>query len=133
MSMSYTALLAIVNVKTKSKFEATDIMLALEEVEQAIKNYCNIAEVPKALYFTWANMAIDLLSYNYETNRASDTMPVASVPVDVTEVKMGDTTFKMGDGPNQDPRTKALRSHMPNLDDIVMNYRQQLNLFRRIW
>ena len=38
------------------------------EIEQKIKNYCHIPKVPKALYYTWANMVLDLLDYENAYN-----------------------------------------------------------------
>jgi hypothetical protein len=128
--MDYTQLISIINSKTKDKFNVDDVTLALQEVEVAIKNYCHRAEVPGELYFTWCNMSIDLLDYEAEKNKAAADVQVT----DVSDVKIGDVSFKVGTPTSgSDSRSLAIRSHRLNLDDIVMNYRDQLNNFRRIW
>lgn len=106
--------------------------LAIAEVEQAIKNYCSISSVPDALRFTWANMAVDLLQYEL----ASSEGPNEDEEVDmngVSSIRMGDTTINLGEGANSS-YGRAINSHKANLDDIVMNHREQLHKFRRmVW
>ena len=106
--------------------------LAIAEVEQAIKNYCSISSVPNALRFTWANMAVDLLRYEL----ASSEGPNEDEEVDmngVSSIRMGDTTINLGGGANS-LYGRAINSHKANLDDIVMNHREQLHKFRRmVW
>lgn len=106
--------------------------LAIAEVEQAIKNYCSISSVPDALRFTWANMAVDLLRYEL----ASSEGPDEDAEVDmsgVSSIRMGDTTINLGGGANSS-YGRAINSHKANLDDIVMNHREQLHKFRRmVW
>ena len=104
--------------------------LAIAEVEQAIKNYCSISSVPNALRFTWANMAVDLLRYEL----ASSEGPNEDEEVDmngVSSIRMGDTTINLGGGANS-LYGRAINSHKANLDDIVMNHREQLHKFRRM-
>ena len=106
--------------------------LAIAEVEQAIKNYCSISSVPNALRFTWANMAVDLLRYEL----ASSEGPNEDEEVDmngVSSIRMGDTTINLGGGANSS-YGRAINSYKANLDDIVMNHREQLHKFRRmVW
>jgi hypothetical protein len=105
--------------------------LAVAEVEQAIKNYCSISSVPDALHFTWANMAVDLLRYEL----ASSEGPSEDEEIDVgsvSSIRMGDTTINLGSANSSYGR--AINSHKANLDEIVMNYREQLHKFRRmVW
>ena len=55
-------ILEIVNLKiVDATITEPEKALAVGEVEQVIKNYCNIDEVPEALNYTWANMAVDLV------------------------------------------------------------------------
>lgn len=124
--------LEILSLKTSNaSITEPDKLLAIGEVEQSIKNYCNIDEVPEALNYIWANMALDLVNYNFESNnQAGDT--IATDPSDVSSIKVGDTQIQLGGGTGS--RANVLRSHKPNLDQIVMNYREQLNKFRRmVW
>lgn len=123
--------LEIVNIKiTDATITEPEKALAIGEVEQVIKNYCNIDKVPEALKYTWANMVVDLIKYNYESNNSGG--EVAADAADVSSIKVGDTQIQLGGGSNA--RAKVLNSHRPDLDQIVMNYQSQLNQFRRmVW
>lgn len=122
-------------VRTKIKNEAItelDIQLAINEVEEVIKNYCNIDTIPDALKFTWANMSVDLVRYQYESNISADDVLAGIDASDVSNLKIGDTQIALQG--NNSERSKILRSHRPNLDQIVMNNKEQLNRFRRmVW
>ena len=122
-------------VRTKIKNEAItelDIQLAVNEVEEVIKNYCNIDTIPDALKFTWANMSVDLVRYQYESNISADDVLAEIDASDISNLKIGDTQIALQG--NDSERSKTLKSHRPNLDQIVMNNRQQLNRFRRmVW
>ena len=132
--MDYLELVKIIKQKhKKTTFLDDDIMLCLKEVEQAILNYCSIPAVPAALKYIWCNMSIDLLLYNYESNTTPNDVLETFDPSDVSTIKMGDTTFSLGDKYRNNARSRILQSHNSNLDDIVMNYKAQLNQFRRLW
>jgi len=122
-------------VRTKIKNEAItelDIQLAVNEVEEVIKNYCNIDTIPDALKFTWANMSVDLVLYQYESNISADDVLAGIDASDISNLKIGDTQIALQG--NDSERSKTLKSHRPNLDQIVMNNKQQLNRFRRmVW
>jgi hypothetical protein len=122
-------------VRAKIKNEAItelDIQLAVSEVEEVIKNYCSIDTIPEALKFTWANMSVDLVRYQYESNISADDVLAGIDASDVSNLKIGDTQIALQG--NNSERSKTLKSHRPNLDQIVMNNKQQLNRFRRmVW
>ena len=109
-----------------------DINMAIDEVGEEIKNYCNIDIIPDGLRYTWANMAIDLAKYQYEVNNPVDDILDAIDATDVSTLKIGDTQIALGG--NNSERATALKSHKPNLDQILMNYKAQLNRYRRmVW
>lgn len=110
------------------------ISMAVDEVEQVILNYCMIPEVPTALRFTVANMTLDLLKYQLEVNKPADVLNLDDIDIsDVSGIKVGDTSVDIGESRRDNVRKLVLNSHKNNLDDIVMNYRSQLNRFRRLW
>lgn len=112
--------------------DETHVNLVIDEIETVILNYCNILEVPHALRFTWANMTVDLVKYEIEANRTDelDTMFDAR---DVSIIHVGDTEIDFR-GLGNTVKNRILKSHDAALDDIVMNYRQQLNRFRKmVW
>lgn len=110
-----------------------DIKYALAEVEQSIKNYCTLATVPAALHFVLCRMTIDLLNFDHETATKPDDVLDAFDPSDVSTIKIGDTSISLGDKYRSNQRSRILQSHQSNLDDIVTNYKAQLNMHRRIW
>lgn len=110
-----------------------EILLNVKEVEQSILNYCEIARVPTALHFVWANMSVDLILYNIEVNNPPED-PLDALDVsDLSSVKVGDTSVYIGDKYRSNMRSRILQTHNANLDEIVMNYTKQLNRFRRLW
>lgn len=109
-----------------------EIFLNVLEIEQAILNYCQIPGVPPQLNFVWANMAVDLILYNIEMNFTPED-PLDGLDVsDLSSVKVGDTSLFIGDKYRSNMRSRILQSHNSNLDQVIMNYTQQLNQFRRI-
>lgn len=132
--MDYSELIQIIKQKQKKvTFVDDDILAALKEVEQEIKNYCSIPAVPEALKYTWCNMSIDLLLYNHEVNTTPNDVLEAFDPSDVSTIKIGDTSISLGDKYRNNARSRTLQSHNSNLDDIITNFRAQLNRYRRIW
>lgn len=131
--MDRTEVISIIEAKRPGKF--TDKMdSAINEVEQEILNYCGIQEVPNVLRFTVANMSIDLLEYEAEVNKPASSADLENVDLaDVSSLKVGDTSVSIGESRRDNVRKSRLNSHKSNLDDIVMNYRAQLNRYRRLW
>ena len=118
--------------KEKGGMDDEGILLAVKEVEQSILNYCQIPGVPPQLHFVWANMSVDLLLYQLESNY-TPTDPLDGLDVsDLSSVKVGDTSVYIGDKYRSNHRSRTLQSHNANLDELVMNYTKQLNQFRRI-
>lgn len=129
----------------KSKLKNVDvsddeIQIALDEVEQVILNYCNIYEVPEALNYTWANMAVDLIRFQFATNNSDSGLGGGTdedgVPIgmSISSISVGDTTtsFKSASKTDISNNSKALGSHIPALDGLVMNYTPQLQKFRKV-
>lgn len=117
----------------KSKVEYLDIaepliLVAIDEIACAIKNYCNIENIPETLKYVWANMAVDLIVYQNEVSKENALNQIGVE--NITAIRMGDAQVSIGEG----VKNKVLNSHRPNLDTIVMNYRQHLNAHRRmVW
>lgn len=108
------------------------ILYSVKEINQAVMNYCNIPKVPAALTYTISNMAIDLILYEIARDAALSGDPDAQLDASrITSLNIGDTLIKFGKD-NGSNRQEILSSHKAKLDDIVMNYREQLNRFRRL-
>lgn len=111
-----------------------EIEVAILEIEEVIKNYCNINIIPTELKYTWANMVTDLIRYQYEMNnpQSNDNILNSFGTADISELKVGDT--QIGVGGNNSVSAKALNSHKANLDALIFNYQSQLNRFRKmVW
>lgn len=129
--------LEIVQMKIKDDLILEeDMILAIDEVGQVIKNYCNISTIPDELKYTWANMAVDLLLYtrvsraDYDTSGDNETIGIN----DIQKIELGDTELWLGNTSRTTKTSKALASHSANLDKIVMEYKAQLQKFRRmVW
>lgn len=97
----------------------------IDEVEQSIKNYCNIDTVPEELKFVWISMTMDYLRWvpPYKKDPTSGN----GSPIALTSLREGDTNL----GFSID--THAIAHSSQNvLDQIVLNYQDQLNRFRRV-
>lgn len=124
----------IVDVKlTDILITEAEKLLAIAEVEQVIKSYCNIDKVPVELNFTWANMVVDLLRFQHAANNSGggelDDINVG----DVSALKIGDTNITLGGNPTS-AHSRGIKSHHADLDSLVMSYQSQLQKFRRmVW
>lgn len=132
--MTHSELVAFVQKKiTSFAITEDDIELALQEVEQTILSYCCISAIPDALYFVWGRMTIDLIQFEHESATKPEDVLDAFDPSDVSTIKVGDTTISLGDKYRSNQRSRILQSHQSNLDTIVMNFKEHLNRYRRIW
>lgn len=132
--------LEIVSAKVKALLAAgaitdVDIQFAVDETAQSIRTYCNIdvdCLLPVELNFTHANMAVDLLKHTYAVNSTDADAEVDAAKV--SSIKIGDTQIQLNGASSTNARAAALRSHSARLDDITMNYCEQLNKFKRmVW
>ena len=101
----------LLGIEDESRDFVVDFLI--EYVEETIKNYCNVEELPEGLLNTAYRMAIDL--YRNE-NIGQD-----SVAVSVSSITEGDTStsFKQ----YADDNFK---------DTILKNYSRTLNLYRKV-
>lgn len=116
--------------------------LTIDEVEQEIKNFCNIKEVPRELIYTFANIVVDLFRYRQEFINATKKLVEGEEDDDditinegnMNSIRVGDTTITFGSGSDTMVYNKNMRSHQANLDDVILNYKAQLKKFRRmVW
>jgi len=106
---------------------------AIAEVQQVVRNYCNFNDtdvIPAALDYTVANMARDLVLYDYQAGLTVAPSTDSVDAADVTGITVGDTSISIGAGSGQ--RARTLAGHSANLDSLVLSYTAQLNKFRRL-
>lgn len=105
-------------LKGKEGIGELDIEYALSRAREYICNYCNIQSVPKQVYSTWANMALDIIKndfpniFNEIDNR------------DISHIKAGDTDITLGG--NGGKSAETLEKAM------ITSYSSQLHSIRRI-
>lgn len=94
--------------------ESQDAVLQfiMEDIEETIRNYCHLKEVPAGLVSTSYRMAIDLYRYD----RPGD----ADVPVRVASISEGDTSTSFTGAAD------ALSG------GILKDYQGQLNRYRKL-
>ena len=111
----------IIKAKTSGMdLQDIDIDLAMEEVEVAFKNYCNRNDIPARARFLLANLAVDLL----KSQHAADGNDGSDIPAgELGSITVDDVSLSFD---------ASKRSHVVNLDDILLNYREQLNQFRKM-
>lgn len=115
------------HLKENEHYEDEQILSALEEVEQYIKNYCRIPRVPNALKYVWANLALDLLRTQFpKQSGGGGAAPEPVMTGVVKAVVRGDTEVSF----DADPENAKGFTHSPSMDDLVYNYLGILQRFR---
>lgn len=111
-TMELEELKALLGIADESKDAVLDFII--EDVEETIKNYCQIEEVPQGLINTAYRMAMDL--YRNE-NIGSEDCALGSV----SSITEGDTS------------TSFRQYADDNFKDTVLkNYKPQLNRYRKV-
>lgn len=148
--------IAIVRSKIRGiPMQDDDIILAMREAREVITRYCHIRKVPggnsqnnpynssgcRDATFLWANMSTDILLYMWykwqeraaSTGECNGGVTISDQPsVDgMTRIQLGDSSITLGANDGTDSGLWK-QAHRPNLDDLIMNYRDQLNEHRRL-
>lgn len=105
----------------------------LEEVVQAVENYCNIPAIYYTMRYIVANICTDYIVYDIEASKTVTESDFEADPADLSSVKIGDVTIGLGDKYRSNMRKTILNAHAYDLDSFLLNYTSQLNRFRRIW
>lgn len=136
-SVTKSDILVIAKNKLRGLSDLTDadILGSIEEVEESIRNYCHfraVEKMPMGVRFVWANMSVDLARYETAKAKAdAGTESEADVSIsNLTSVKIGDTQLSFSASGNGSSASTAIKSHTANLDDLLMNYKEQLKCFR---
>ena len=122
-------------LKGLSGLDDATILSSIEEVETSIRNYCHfrpVEKMPGGVRFVWANMSVDLVRYETAKAKAdAGTEDEADVSTtNLTSIKIGDTQLGFSANGNGSSASTAIKSHTANLDDLLMNYKEQLKCFR---
>ncbi len=130
-------ILQVIDIKLKRlkiEWEPQHIEVMLAEVDQAIKNYCHIDNIPKELDFVRAGLTVDCIRYEeanvpVEGDTELDTSATSKVGP-LSYLITGAVTY--GFANNKTNKYDVSNSHVVDLDSTIRNYIQQLNAFRRL-
>lgn len=115
----------LTTVKTRLQItgDNLDVLLSsyVQEIGQRILNYCNLAEVPLELELTWASMTIDAVRIEQPS------IPeVANTNGGAVEIQIGDTSVRPSGDSGLTNTSKSV------IDKVVLNYRIDLNRYRKL-
>lgn len=111
-------------------FTDDELVEYLNDVLQKILNYINHKDLPAQLECVLIDMSVDYLRHLH--NKFESDNPDAEIDMgNVSALSIGDTQISFG-GAGSSVAKYDLKSHIANLDDLLMNYREQLNMFRRM-
>ena len=112
----------------KVRFRITDESLDtlvdsyVRELGRRIRHYCNITDIPEDLSDVWASMVMDALRIEQP-----DVPGIAENVPDNMSVKIGDTSTAPAGRSG-----KTTSTNKSAIDDIVLNYKADLNHYRRL-
>lgn len=96
-----------------------------ETITQRVKNYCNLEEVPKELEFILVEMISAIYKNKYATENISSITPTVSVGAIKSET-IGDYSVTYATS------TDKTTSSNNTVDDVLNDYKSQLNKFRKL-
>lgn len=99
-------------------------------MQQRVKNYCNIAEIPDALDFTVSEMTVAYYKQNY----GASTMSVGAVDDNGNAVAVGAIKSEsLGDySVTYDTGSDSSSDSSAGTEGILADYTSQLNMFRHL-
>lgn len=97
------------------------VMDYIEEIENRIIHYSHVPMVPDGLKFTWVSMTMDVLRVELPTvDEIAETADTGE------NVKIGDTSVSPGGSKAVTNMSKSV------IDEVVLNYRIDLNRYRKL-
>lgn len=112
-------------VKARLQIEDEDKLINsyIKEIGLRIKHYCNIRTIPEGLTYVWASMVMDAVRVEL-----ANIDEIADSTDSGVSIKIGDTNT----GPSSGSSNDATSSSKKVIDEVVLNYRVDLNHYRRM-
>lgn len=110
--MELKKLKGLLGIAEDDRSRDTALQFVMEDVEETIRNYCNVKEVPVGLASTSYRMALDL----YRCGVLGD----VDAPIRITSISVGDTSTSFASAAD------ALAG------GVLSEYRGQLNRYRKL-
>lgn len=108
-----------------------DKKFVLAQAKVKIQAYCHRKDMPKAIYYIWADIAIEVLKTIDSKLFEKDSMSEEELLKRVTSVKAGDTTIAVGAGSTDDTVDTGYKPNA-NDDAILNSFAKQLQAFRKV-
>lgn len=109
---------------------ADDKKFILAQAKTKIQAYCHRKDMPKAIYYIWADIAIEVLKGVDESLFKIDTMSEDELMKRVSSIKAGDTSISIGSG-NTDGTINTGYKTNGNDAAIIGSFTKQLQAFRK--
>lgn len=109
--MELIRLKELLGIPPEETIRDAELLFAIADVEETVKNYCHIPKVPDGLENTCYRMAIDVCR--------AEGLGQAEAPVAVASISEGDTS------------TSFTSRSLELAGTLLKNYRVQLNSYRR--
>lgn len=108
-----------------------DKKFVLAQAKVKIQAYCHRKDMPKAIYYIWVDIAIEVLKTIDSKLFEKDSMSEEELLKRVTSVKAGDTTIAVGAGSTDDTVDTGYKPNA-NDDAILNSFAKQLQAFRKV-
>ena len=109
---------------------AEDKKFILAQAKTKIQAYCHRKDMPKAIYYIWADIAIEVLKGVDESLFKIDTMSEEELMKRVSSIKAGDTSISIGSGNTNDTISTGYKTN-GNDAAIIGSFTKQLQAFRK--
>lgn len=125
MTKQEQEVLEIVKLRLQLEDDKLDALISsyIKEVGRRILHYCNIRSIPDALIYVWASMVMDAV--RVELSAIDE---IADSTDGGISLKIGDTSTAPSSGSNNDATSTSKKV----IDEVVLNYRVDLNHYRRM-
>ena len=110
---------------------ADDKKFILAQAKTKIQAYCHRKDIPKAAYYIWADIAIEILKSIDESLFKIDTMSEEELSKRVTSIKSGDTTISVDSGNANDTIDTGYKTNSSD-GAIISSFAKQLQAFRKV-
>lgn len=112
------------------KVSAEDKQFILAQAKSKIQAYCHRTDMPKSIYYIWADMAIEFLKILNSSLFKVDVTSEEELGKRITSVKAGDTTISLDSGSTSDSIDTG---YVPTSEDDILNsFSDQLKQFRKV-
>jgi hypothetical protein len=113
------------------KVNEADKKFVLAQAKTKIQAYCHRRDMPKGIYYIWADIAIEILKNVDGSLFKKDITTEEELAKRVTSIKTGDTNISLDTGGYSDKIDTGYDTN--NVDDIAIfgTFAKQLQVFRK--